>query len=158
MNHRLPADITTAVRTRSTLRDEGRRVVFTNGCFDLLHPGHLHLLESARASGDFLIVGVNSDRSVREIKGPDRPVLSESERAANLAALECVDCVVVYDEPTPLRLIEALRPDVLVKGADWAADAIVGREIVEGSGGEVRRIDLVKGRSTTAVLGRIRRP
>jgi rfaE bifunctional protein nucleotidyltransferase chain/domain len=158
MSHGSIADLDTAVRTRAALRASGRRLVFTNGCFDLLHPGHIHLLEAARAAGDFLLVGLNSDRSVREIKGPKRPLLSERERAANLAALEAVDAVVVYDEPTPLRLIETLGPDVLVKGADWAPEAIVGREVVERAGGLVVRVELVPGRSTTAVLGGLRAP
>jgi rfaE bifunctional protein nucleotidyltransferase chain/domain len=156
MNNRSIADLASAEKTRADLRASGQRVVFTNGCFDLLHPGHVHLLESARKEGDFLIVGLNSDRSVRELKGPARPVLSESERAANLEALESVDGVLVYDEPTPLRVIQALLPDVLVKGADWAPEAIVGREVVEAAGGRVARVELVDGRSTTAVLGRIR--
>jgi D-beta-D-heptose 7-phosphate kinase/D-beta-D-heptose 1-phosphate adenosyltransferase len=151
-------DLAAAQSEREALRARGRRVVFTNGCFDILHPGHLRLLESARGEGDFLIVGLNSDHSVRAIKGPQRPVLSESERAANLGALECVDCVLLYDEPTPLCIIEALLPDVLVKGADWALEAIVGREVVEAAGGRVARVELVEGRSTTAVLDRIRLP
>jgi rfaE bifunctional protein nucleotidyltransferase chain/domain len=156
MSQRPITDLPTAQRDRALYRDLGQHVVFTNGCFDLLHPGHVHLLESARAEGDLLIVGLNSDRSVRTIKGPHRPVLSESERAATVAALESVDLVVIYDEPTPLHLIEALVPDVLVKGADWAAEAIVGREIVEAAGGRVVRVDLIPGRSTTGVLSRLR--
>jgi rfaE bifunctional protein nucleotidyltransferase chain/domain len=156
MSQRPITDLPTARRDRVLHRERGRQVVFTNGCFDLLHPGHVHLLESARAEGDILIVGLNSDRSVRAIKGPHRPVLSESERAETVAALEAVDLVVIYDEPTPLHLIEALVPDVLAKGADWPADAIVGREIVEAAGGRVVRVELILGRSTTDVLGRIR--
>jgi len=158
MTFRSMMDRPTAFRQRSAWRTEGRRVVFTNGCFDLLHAGHVHLLEEARRQGDVLIVGLNSDRSVREIKGPLRPVLSETDRAANLSAMEAVDGVVLYDEPTPLHLIEGLVPDVLVKGADWAVGAIVGREVVEAAGGCVVRVDLVTGRSTTDLLGRIRRP
>jgi D-beta-D-heptose 7-phosphate kinase/D-beta-D-heptose 1-phosphate adenosyltransferase len=158
MSHHSITDLPAVQRERGSLRAGGQRVVFTNGCFDILHPGHLRLLEAARAEGDFLIVGLNSDRSVRDIKGPRRPVLPEIERAANLAALECVDRVVLYDEPTPLSTIEALLPDVLVKGADWALEAIVGRDVVESAGGRVARIELVQGRSTTAVLDRIRRP
>jgi D-beta-D-heptose 7-phosphate kinase/D-beta-D-heptose 1-phosphate adenosyltransferase len=148
---------TDLVAERARLGDAGRRVVFTNGCFDLLHPGHVALLERARAEGDFLVVGLNSDRSVREIKGEGRPVVPEAERAEVLEGLECVDRVVIYDETTPADLIAALVPDVLVKGADWAKDAIVGREVVEAAGGRVVRVELLQGRSTSALLGRIRR-
>jgi rfaE bifunctional protein nucleotidyltransferase chain/domain len=143
---------------RSALRAQGRRVVFTNGCFDLLHAGHVRLLERARSEGDFLVVGLNSDASVRGNKGPARPIVPEDERAEALLALEAVDRVVVYDDPTPLRLIEALLPDVLVKGADWAADAIVGSAEVERAGGRVVRVEILGGRSTTGLVERIRRP
>jgi D-glycero-beta-D-manno-heptose 1-phosphate adenylyltransferase len=142
---------------RRRWREEGRRVVLTNGCFDLLHPGHLALLEAARALGDVLVVAINSDRSVRRIKGEGRPLVSEEERAETLLALEAVDRVVVYDEPTPLEVVKALAPEVLVKGADWAEDAIVGREEVEAAGGRVVRVPMVPDRSTTAMLERIRR-
>jgi D-beta-D-heptose 7-phosphate kinase/D-beta-D-heptose 1-phosphate adenosyltransferase len=135
----------------------GRRVVFTNGCFDLLHPGHIETLEKARSMGDALVVGVNSDRSVRLMKGTGRPILPERERAEILAALECVDGVVIFDEPTPLEIIAVLLPDVLVKGGDWASDQIVGREEVEAAGGEVVSIPLVAGYSTTAILEKIRK-
>jgi len=141
---------------RRRWREERRRVVLTNGCFDLLHPGHLALLEAARALGDVLVVAINSDRSVRRIKGEGRPLVSEEERAETLLALEAVDRVVVYDEPTPLEVVKALAPEVLVKGADWAEDAIVGREQVEASGGRVVRVEMVPGRSTSAMLERIR--
>jgi D-beta-D-heptose 7-phosphate kinase/D-beta-D-heptose 1-phosphate adenosyltransferase len=141
---------------RRKWREEGRRVVLTNGCFDLLHPGHLALLEAARAHGDVLVVAINSDRSVRRIKGEGRPLVPEAERAETLLALEAVDRVVVYDDPTPLEVVKALAPDVLVKGADWAEDAIVGREEVEAAGGKVVRVEMVPGRSTTAMLERIR--
>ena len=144
------------VQERRKWREEGRRVVLTNGCFDLLHPGHLALLEAARAHGDVLVVAINSDGSVRRIKGEGRPLVPEAERAETLLALEAVDRVVVYDEPTPLEVVKALGPDVLVKGADWAEDAIVGREEVEASGGRVVRVEMVPGRSTTAMLERIR--
>ena len=144
------------VEERRKWRAEGRRVVLTNGCFDLLHPGHLALLEAARAHGDVLVVAINSDRSVRRIKGEGRPLVPEAERAETLLALEAVDRVVVYDEPTPLEVVKALAPEVLVKGADWAEDAIVGREQVEASGGEVVRVEMVPGQSTTAMLERIR--
>lgn len=139
-------------------RAAGRRVVFTNGCFDLLHAGHVHLLEEARAQGDLLVVGLNGDASVRTLKGEGRPVLPAEERAETLLALESVDAVVVYDEDTPRRLIQALLPDVLVKGADWAQDAIVGREEVEAAGGRVVRIELVPGRSTTRLVQQVQKP
>jgi D-beta-D-heptose 7-phosphate kinase/D-beta-D-heptose 1-phosphate adenosyltransferase len=145
------------VEERRKWREGGRRVVLTNGCFDLIHPGHLALLEAARAHGDVLVVAINSDRSVRRLKGEGRPLVPEAERAETLLALEPVDRVVVYDEPTPLEVVKALVPDVLVKGADWAEDAIVGREEVEASGGQVVRVGMVPGRSTTALLERIRR-
>jgi rfaE bifunctional protein nucleotidyltransferase chain/domain len=134
----------------------GRRVVFTNGCFDLLHPGHIELLEKARELGDILIVGINSDASVRQLKGPGRPVLPELERAEILAALECVDAVLIFGEPTPREVIAHLLPDVLVKGGDWPGDQIVGREEVEAAGGRVVRIPVVPGYSTTAILEKIR--
>lgn len=131
-------------------------VVFTNGVFDLLHPGHVRYLQQARALGDKLIVGVNSDRSVRELKGPDRPITPQDERAEVLRALSCVDEVVIFDENTPHALIAALQPDVLVKGADWADDAIVGRDIVEARGGRVVRIGLTE-HSTTKIIQQVRR-
>ncbi len=144
------------VEERRRWRQGGRRVVLTNGCFDLLHPGHLFLLEAARSLGDILVVALNSDRSVRALKGRGRPLASEVERAETLLALEAVDRVVVYDEPTPLEVIRALLPDVLVKGADWAADQVVGRDVVEAAGGRVARVELVPGRSTTGMVERIR--
>ena len=132
-------------------------MVLTNGCFDLFHGGHLALLEKARALGDVLVVALNSDRSVRELKGPSRPLTPEHERAERLLALEAVDRVVLYDEPTPAELIRALVPDVLVKGADWAKDQIVGRDTVEAAGGRVVRVELVPDRSTSSLVERIRR-
>jgi D-glycero-beta-D-manno-heptose 1-phosphate adenylyltransferase len=138
------------------LRSEGRTIVFTNGVFDLLHVGHVRYLQQARAFGSALIVGVNSDRSVRDIKGRGRPITPEAERVEILSALGCVDAVVVFDESTPHDLIAALQPDVLVKGADWAADAIVGRDIVEARGGRVVRVPLEPGRSTSALVEKIR--
>ncbi len=134
----------------------GRKLVFTNGCFDLLHPGHIRSLEAARALGDALVVGINSDRSVRCLKGAARPILPEQERAEILASLEAVDAVVIFDELTPRETIAALLPDILVKGGDWAGDQIVGREEVEAAGGRVERIDVVPGYSTTAILEKIR--
>jgi len=133
-------------------------VVFTNGVFDLLHVGHVTLLEAARAEGEALVVGVNSDASVRRLSkggGADRPLVPEGDRARLVAALACVDCVVLFDEDTPLDLIERLRPDVLVKGADYARDAIVGGDQVEGWGGRVVRVPLVPGISTTALMDRL---
>ena len=136
---------------------EGKTVVFTNGVFDLLHPGHLRYLQQARGLGDLLIVGVNSDRSSRANKGESRPITPEVERAEILEALACVDAVVVFDEDTPHAIIAALRPDVLVKGDDWEEDAIVGRDIVEARGGRVVRMPVERGYSTTAIIERIRR-
>lgn len=135
----------------------GRRVVFTNGCFDLLHPGHIETLEKARSLGDALIVGVNSDRGVREMKGPGRPIVPERERAEVLASLAYVDAIVIFDEPTPRELVAALLPDVLVKGGDWAGDQIVGREEVEAAGGRVASIPVVAGYSTSAMVEKIRK-
>jgi rfaE bifunctional protein nucleotidyltransferase chain/domain len=134
----------------------GRRVVFTNGCFDLLHPGHIRSLEHARSLGDALIVGLNSDASVKQLKGQGRPAIPEGERAEILAALECVDGVVIFDDLTPQRTIAALLPDVLVKGGDWAGDKIVGREEVEAAGGRVVSAPVVPGYSTTEILRKIR--
>ena len=147
-----------AARWADAQRAAGRTVVFTNGVFDVLHPGHTRYLAAARAQGDVLIVAVNSDRSVRaQHKGHDRPITPEAERAELLAALACVDAVVVFDESTPFDIISAVQPDVLVKGADWAADAIVGRDVVEARGGRVVRVALADGYSTTAILARARR-
>lgn len=133
-----------------------QRVVFTNGCFDLLHPGHIQTLESSRALGDALIVGLNSDASIRELKGPGRPIIPEHERAELLAALECVDAVVIFNEPTPRDIIAALLPNILVKGGDWPDDQIVGRAEVEAAGGRVVSIPVVPAYSTSAILEKIR--
>ena len=146
-----------AVELSARLRAEGKRLVFTNGVFDLLHPGHVRYLQHARALGDALIVGLNSDRSVRANKGDGRPITPEAERAEILAALACVDAVVVFDEDTPYEIIVAIQPDVLVKGADWADDAIVGRDSVEARGGTVVRVPVEPGYSTSAIIERIRR-
>lgn len=137
-------------------RTNGRRVVFTNGVFDILHPGHVRYLQQARALGDLLIVGLNSDASVRGNKGPGRPINSEAERGEILEALECVDAVTVFGEETPAEIICAIQPDILVKGADWAEDAIVGRETVEERGGKVVRVPVEQGFSTTEIIRRIR--
>jgi D-glycero-beta-D-manno-heptose 1-phosphate adenylyltransferase len=145
-----------AQRVVAELRRAGKRIVFTNGVFDLLHPGHLRYLKAARAEGDALIVGVNSDRSVRANKGPSRPVTPEAERAEIVAALAPVEAVVVFDEETPADIVRALQPDVLVKGADWPADQIVGRDTVEARGGRVVLVPVETGYSTTAILERIK--
>ena len=146
-----------AVTLVEHLRHDGRIVAFTNGVFDLLHPGHIRYLQDARSEGDALIVGVNSDRSVTAIKGPSRPITPERERAEVLAALACVTAVVLFDEDDPQRIIQRLQPDVLVKGADWAADRIIGRDTVEALGGRVVRIPLAEGHSTSDIIRKIRK-
>ncbi len=138
------------------LHAAGRTVVFTNGVFDLLHPGHVRYLAEARAHGDALIVAVNSDRSVRAIKGPTRPINAEHERAEVLSALAAVDAVVIFDEDDPHAVIAEIRPDILVKGADWSADRIIGRDIVEARGGRVIRIAFAPGFSTTSMIDKIK--
>jgi D-beta-D-heptose 7-phosphate kinase/D-beta-D-heptose 1-phosphate adenosyltransferase len=138
-------------------RRRGERVVFTNGCFDLLHVGHVRSLEQAARLGDRLLVAVNTDASVRRLKGPERPIVPARQRAEILAALECVDWVVLFSESTPLSLIRALRPDVLAKGGDWTLETIVGREEVESWGGRVVRLRRVPGARTTRILERISR-
>jgi D-beta-D-heptose 7-phosphate kinase/D-beta-D-heptose 1-phosphate adenosyltransferase len=147
-----------AVASVERARAQGKRIVFTNGVFDILHPGHVRYLRDARALGEMLIVGINSDRSVRALaKAPNRPVNGEAERAEVLGALGSVDAVVIFDEDTPHAIISALQPDVLVKGADWGENAIVGRDVVEARGGRVVRIALAEGYSTTNIIERIRR-
>lgn len=138
------------------LRARGRSVVFTNGVFDLLHPGHVRYLREARALGDALVVAVNSDRSVRAIKEPGRPVNPEHERAEVLLALDSVDAAVIFDEETPKAIVSAIKPDVLVKGADWGPDDIVGRDVVEARGGRVVRVDLAPGYSTSEIIRKVR--
>ena len=137
-------------------RIDGKRVAFTNGCFDLLHRGHVHVLREARACADLLIVGINSDQSVKQIKGPTRPVLPESDRCKLLAAMEMVDFVVLFNEPDPGNLISAIRPDVLVKGGDWNTEKIIGAELVEEAGGRVVVVPYIKGFSTTEIIERIK--
>ena len=138
-------------------RTQGKRIVFTNGCFDLMHVGHTRYLQAAKDLGDLLVVAVNSDASVRSLnKAPDRPIVSDTQRAEVVAALGSVDYVILFNEPDPQSLIAALQPDVLVKGGDWAVERIVGREIVEARGGVVRTIPLVPGVSTTLLIQRIR--
>lgn len=150
-------DRETLLIERQRRREQQQRVVFTNGCFDVIHPGHVRYLRQARALGDCLIVAVNSDRSVRQLKGPGRPIFTQEERCEVLAALACVDYVTVFDEPTPRELIAVLLPDVLVKGGDWPLDQIVGRAEVEAAGGRVYSLPYVQGYSTTSILERIRR-
>ena len=157
--HVTPAPVLSIAEAASWVaahRAAGRSVVFTNGVFDLVHPGHVTYLAAARAEGDVLIVAVNSDRSVQANKGPSRPILPEHERAELLAALDVVDAVVIFDDETPATIVAALQPDVLVKGADWAHDAIVGRDTVEARGGRVVRIDVVPGYSTSSIVARMR--
>lgn len=149
------SEVVSALTARRT---QGQRVVFTNGCFDLMHVGHTRYLQAARELGDLLVVGVNTDRSVRSLnKGLDRPIVPEHQRAEVLAALACVDYVVLFDEPDPGRLIIEIQPDVLVKGGDWTPDKIIGRETVEARGGVVKTIPLVPGVSTTALVEKIRK-
>ncbi len=143
------------LQERAELRARGMKLVFTNGCFDLLHVGHVRYLNQARALGDALVVAVNSDRSVRENKGQGRPLVPEAERAEVLSALACVDYVTIFDEATPQAVIDAIVPDVLVKGADWGLSEIVGRETVEKAGGLVCNITLVPGRSTSSIVSRV---
>jgi D-glycero-beta-D-manno-heptose 1-phosphate adenylyltransferase len=139
------------------VKASGKKTVFTNGCFDILHPGHTRYLCAARGLGDHLIVAVNSDRSVRAIKGPERPVRAEKTRAEMLAALGCVDTVIIFDEDNPKKVIQYLLPDILVKGGDWAEDEIIGSDVVKAAGGEVKRIPFVNGFSTTDLIEKIRK-
>ncbi|OYW05005.1 MAG: D-glycero-beta-D-manno-heptose 1-phosphate adenylyltransferase [Acidobacteria bacterium 37-65-4] len=148
-------DLENLLSRRRRWRRDGQRVVFTNGCFDLLHAGHVRYLNAARGLGDRLVVGLNGDLSVRRLKGEGRPVTPEAERAEILAALDAVNAVCLFAEDTPLRLIELLTPDLLVKGGDWAAEAIVGRDHVLAHGGRVLTIPVVEGRSTTVLLARL---
>ena len=141
-----------AIELVAELKRQGKRVVFTNGCFDLLHPGHTRYLAEARKLGDVLIVALNNDRSVRALKGPGRPILPEGERAEILAALESVDCVTIFDDLTPQAVIARMLPQVLVKGADWGAEEIIGRAEVEAAGGEVISIPVVPGYSTSSLI------
>jgi D-glycero-beta-D-manno-heptose 1-phosphate adenylyltransferase len=149
-----PATRAEILQQRARWKQEGKTVVFTNGCYDLLHPGHIRLLEKARSAGDVLVVGLNTDASVARTKGPRRPLTPERERAELLLALEAVDAVVLFDEDTPRELIAELLPDVLIKGADWA-HFIAGKEEVEAAGGRVRTITLEPGFSTTAIIEKI---
>ena len=141
---------------RETLRAEGKRIVFTNGVFDILHAGHVTYLDQARALGDVLVLGLNADESVRRLKGLDRPVNTDADRALVVAALRSVDHVVIFGDDTPLAIIETLLPDVLVQGGDYTRDTIVGADVVEASGGAVRMIPLLEGRSTSSIINRVR--
>jgi rfaE bifunctional protein nucleotidyltransferase chain/domain len=143
------------VQIRRSLQQQRKRVVFTNGCFDILHRGHIDYLGKARALGDVLIVGVNTDASVRHLKGPGRPIVDEEDRAQVLAALAAVDFVCLFPEETPLELIRAIVPDILVKGADWQVEAVVGRDIVEAAGGSVLTIPFLPNHSTSAMIKKI---
>jgi D-beta-D-heptose 7-phosphate kinase/D-beta-D-heptose 1-phosphate adenosyltransferase len=145
------------VKIRKELKKEGKKVVFTNGCFDILHKGHVYLLKRAKKLGDILIVGLNSDSSVKRIKGEKRPIFSVRDRAFVLSSIDVVDYIVIFNEDTPLKVIKAIEPDVLVKGADWDKKSIVGREIVESLGGRVVRIPVLKGFSTTSVIEKLLR-
>ncbi|NLX19709.1 MAG: D-glycero-beta-D-manno-heptose 1-phosphate adenylyltransferase [Desulfobulbus sp.] len=155
-DHEKVQDLDTVAARVHQIRRQGSRIAFTNGCFDILHAGHVSYLEAARRTADCLVVGMNTDCSIRGLKGPDRPVNSEGDRARVLAALGCVDHVVLFAEPTPLHLITTLRPDVLVKGADWPENEIVGAREVKAGGGQVVRIAFEYERSTTALIEKIR--
>jgi D-beta-D-heptose 7-phosphate kinase/D-beta-D-heptose 1-phosphate adenosyltransferase len=146
---------TDLLKIRERLKRERKKIVFTNGCFDIVHRGHVEYLTKAKALGDVLLVGMNTDASVQRLKGPQRPVVCQDDRAFVLAALRAVDYVCLFDEDTPYNLIKAVVPDVLVKGSDWAIDAIVGKDIVEAAGGKVQTIDYVPDRSTTNIIQKI---
>lgn len=155
MNSKLYTSVS-AQKLANRLRNQKKKIVFTNGCFDILHAGHVDYIEKARKSGDFLIVGLNSDRSIRAIKGPDRPINCQADRIKVLSALACVDAVVIFEEETPLNLIRALKPDVLIKGADWKIRDIAGAKDVMSWGGRVKLVRLVPGRSTTNTLKKLK--
>ena len=147
--------IAALVRIVSGLKRRGKRIVFTNGCFDILHFGHVQYLQRAKQCGDILVVGLNSDASVRRLKGRGRPIIKEGDRSRVLAALTCVDYVVAFNEDTPYAVIQKIRPDILVKGADWNKKKIVGADVVTGYGGKVATISFIKGRSTTSIINKI---
>ena len=155
MNDAALTNISELIEIRKTLKQTGKKVVFTNGCFDIIHAGHVDYLLKAKVFGDILVVGLYSDSSVREIKGNNRPIVKENERAFILAQLKPVDYVVLFNEPTPKQLIEELLPDVLIKGADWSIENIVGRDIVENNGGEVKTIDFITEQSTTNIIEKV---
>ena len=151
MTHKIKG-LGTLLKDVSDHKKEGKKVVFTNGCYDLLHVGHVRCFKEGKNLGDTLIVAINSDRSVRALKGPPRPIVPEEERAEIIAALECVDFVTIFDQDDPLEIISAVKPDILVKGGDWALNTIVGRDIVESYGGKVMALPLVPGVSTTRII------
>lgn len=155
MNSDKILSLTECVGKLKNFREPGRRVVFTNGCFDILHAGHVRYLAAARSKGHILVVGLNSDSSVRQIKGEKRPLVPENQRAEVLAGLGCVDYVILFDEPDPLNLIQSICPDVLVKGADWPEEALIGAAFVKARGGSVERIAVVPGISTTRIIQKI---
>ncbi|MBI1932717.1 MAG: D-glycero-beta-D-manno-heptose 1-phosphate adenylyltransferase [Ignavibacteriales bacterium] len=140
---------------RKNLKLQNKKVVFTNGCFDIVHSGHVDYLNKAKDLGDILVIGLNSDRSVREIKGEKRPIVNQEERAFVLKNLKCVDYVILFDEPTPKEIIDQIIPDILIKGGDWAIENIVGREVVEANGGEVKTIQFVTFQSTTNIIKKV---
>lgn len=146
---------TSLKREINRLKQDGKRIVFTNGCFDILHYGHTKYLQDAKAKGDYLVVAVNSDSSIKKIKAKNRPVIGQLDRLKVVAALECVDFVVLFNEDNPLKVIKALKPDILIKGSDWSKKKIVGADFVESYGGKVQTVNLVKGRSTSAIIEKI---
>ena len=156
MNKKLKS-LTSLAKIRQSLRRRRKKVVFTNGCFDILHVGHVSYLRKAKACGDVLIVGLNRDSSVRRIKGRKRPIVAEGDRADVISELECVDYIVFFAEDTPRKVIEVLRPDVLIKGSDWSMNKIVGKDVLDKYGGTVKRIRLVKGKSTTSIIKKIQK-
>jgi rfaE bifunctional protein nucleotidyltransferase chain/domain len=143
------------VKVLESLREAGKRIVFTNGCFDILHAGHVRYLAAARSKGDVLVLGLNSDVSVKSIKPENRPIVSQDQRAEVLAGLACVDYITIFDEPDPLALIQTIKPDVLIKGADWKETEIIGSDVVKSYGGKVIRIEVVPGISTSRIIQRI---
>lgn len=145
------------LKITNRLKKSGKKIVFTNGCFDILHFGHVSYLKKAKSYGDVLVVGLNSDTSVRKIKGPSRPVQNQTARTGVLSALKCVDYVVLFNEPTPIKLIEKIKPDILVKGADWNIKDIVGNDIVKKNNGKVIKIKFIKGYSTSKIIEKIRK-
>jgi len=147
--------ITSLKRIIKRLKQKGKRIVFTNGCFDILHYGHVKYLQDSRSKGDYLVVAVNSDSSIKKIKAKNRPVISQSDRSKIVAAFSCVDFVVLFNAPHPLYLIKALKPDILIKGADWSKQKIIGADFVKSYGGKVLTVNLVKGRSTSAIIEKI---
>ncbi|MCP4352431.1 MAG: D-glycero-beta-D-manno-heptose 1-phosphate adenylyltransferase [Desulfobacterales bacterium] len=149
------SDLDNLVQNLNTIRKPGKRIVFTNGCFDILHAGHVRYLTEAKSKGDILVVGLNSDKSVRIIKGEKRPVVCQDQRAEVLAGLWCVDCITVFDEPDPLKLIQTIKPDIIVKGADWAEEDIIGADFVKANGGKVERISVVPDISTSRIIQNI---